>query len=68
MKLMNQSSFDWYIQDSSGLWHFCRENKVDNAYTTGHEKPAKTPNHQRHASCKSAFLIENKSPHSYFSG
>jgi hypothetical protein len=46
-KELRQSSFDWYVQDTNGLWHckLCRENKHDNAYAKGHEVPAKTTNH-----------------------
>ncbi|MEW8546314.1 MAG: hypothetical protein AB2693_22585 [Candidatus Thiodiazotropha sp.] len=54
VKEVNQNSFDWYKQDESGLWHctVCREAKIDSAYARGHDKPAKTTNHSRHASCK----------------
>ena len=53
-KEMNQASFDWYVQDDKKLWHckLCRECKLDSAYAEGHEKPAKTTNHMRHAACK----------------
>lgn len=46
-KANSQKSYDWYIVDSEGLWH-CRN---DTAYAHGHV-PAKTTNHDRHATCK----------------
>lgn len=53
-KELSQNSFDWYVLDEAGLWHcsVCREAKNDSAYAKGHENPAKTTNHSRHASCK----------------
>lgn len=54
VKEASQSSFDWYKQDESGKWHcaVCRLAKIDGAYSRGHDTPAKTTNHARHASCK----------------
>ena len=53
-KELNQTSFDWYIKDSKGLYHcnVCRENHVATSYAKGHLTPNKTTNHQRHATCK----------------
>ena len=53
-KEISQKSFDWYKQDESGKWHcsICRLAKIDSAYSRGHDAPAKTTNHTRHASCK----------------
>lgn len=36
----------WYIQDPEGIWHcsVCREAKLDNPYSRGHTKKAKTTN------------------------
>lgn len=53
-KSLTQSSFDWYQQDDSGLWHCepCRSAKFTNAYAKGHQVKAKTTNHTRHAKCK----------------
>ena len=58
-KEVNQKSFDWYVQDESGKWHcsVCRLAKVDGAYSRGHDTPAKTTNHSRHATCKLFFVI-----------
>lgn len=53
-KSLNQSSFEWYVQDENKLWHcrVCRNSNIKNAYATGHETAAKTTNHLRHAACK----------------
>lgn len=53
-KSLNQSSFDWYVQDENKLWHcrVCRNANIKNAYAKGHETVAKTTNHLRHAACK----------------
>ena len=58
VKNLNQASFDWYVCDEKGLWHcsVCREAKSDNIYAHGHERPAKTTNHKRHAECKYDFF------------
>jgi hypothetical protein len=57
-KSLNQASFDWYVKDSEGLWHckLCRDAKFDNQYAKGHEIPAKTTNHGRHAACEYILL------------
>ena len=53
-KEVTQTSFDWYSQDETGKWHcsICRQAKVDGAYSRGHDTPAKTTNHARHAACE----------------
>ena len=53
-KGISQGSFDWYKLDENNKWHctVCRSANVDGAYNHGHEKPAKTTNHLRHAACK----------------
>ena len=57
-KEISQKSFDWYKQDESGKWHcsICRLAKIDSAYSRGHDAPAKTTNHTRHASCKYGWM------------
>lgn len=56
-KEITQNSFEWYQMDSDKKWHctVCRAANMDNPYSRGHEKPAKTTNHLRHASCKFFF-------------
>lgn len=53
-KLNSQVTYDWYVKDDSGLWHcsLCRTAKFESPYSRGHEVPAKTTNHDRHAACK----------------
>lgn len=53
-KELNQDSFSWYKLDAEGKWHcsVCREAKIESAYARGHDTPAKTTNHSRHAGCK----------------
>ena len=50
-KEISQSSFGWYQQVESGKWHctICRRDKIDGAYSRGHDTPAKTTDHARHA-------------------
>ena len=53
-KGFSQKNFDWYQLDDTGKWHcnVCRQASIENAYARGHDTPAKTTNHTRHASCK----------------